>query len=141
MNSKGWLDLSPELSITSNDCLKPNQKQNCSLEKTSGKHDERLFVSGRLGFDSESSQRNNFNVNKLCGRESKGVVSETIPNAWFGFNPHPGHVVASLDKTFYDDYLYVVQIPLSTKYLPKMKKETFMHCLASDAVLGQEDIY
>ena len=22
-----------------------------------------------------------------------------------GFNPHPGHVVASLDKTFYDDWL------------------------------------
>ena len=25
-----------------------------------------------------------------------------------GFNPHPGHVVASLDKTLYDDYLCLV---------------------------------
>ena len=24
---------------------------------------------------------------------------------WSGFNPHPGHVVACLDKTLYDDYL------------------------------------
>ena len=28
--------------------------------------------------------------------------------AWSRFNPHPGHVVASLDKMLYDDYLYSV---------------------------------
>ena len=25
--------------------------------------------------------------------------------AWFGLNPHPGHVIAFLDKTLYDNYL------------------------------------
>ena len=42
------------------------------------------------------------------GREGKGVVFMTILIEWFGFNLHPGHVVASLDKTLYDDYLCLV---------------------------------
>ena len=37
--------------------------------------------------------------------DGKSVVLMTSRFAWFGFNPRPGHVVASLDKTFYDDYL------------------------------------
>ena len=38
----------------------------------------------------------------------KGVVFTTILIEWSGFNPHPGHVVAFLDKTLYDDYLCLV---------------------------------
>ena len=49
-------------------------------------------------------------VNKLGSRErgqdGKSVVLMTSRFAWFGFNPRPGHVVASLDKTLYDDYLF-----------------------------------
>ena len=37
------------------------------------------------------------------GQESKGVVFTTTLIARFKFNPHPGHVVALLDKAFYDD--------------------------------------
>ena len=38
------------------------------------------------------------------GRESKGVVFTATLIARFTFKPHPGLVVASLDKAFYDDY-------------------------------------
>ena len=38
----------------------------------------------------------------------KGVVFMTTLIERSGFNPHPGHVVASLDKTVYDDYLCLV---------------------------------
>ena len=42
------------------------------------------------------------------GQESKSVVFTTTLIARSTFNPHPGHVVASLDKAFYDDYLCMV---------------------------------
>ena len=42
------------------------------------------------------------------GRESKGVVFTTTLIARSKFNPHPGHVFASLEKAFYDDYLCMV---------------------------------
>ena len=42
------------------------------------------------------------------GRIGKGVVFTTTLIEWSGFNPHSGHVVASLDKTLYDDYLCLV---------------------------------
>ena len=42
------------------------------------------------------------------GRESKGVVFMTTLIAKSNFNLHPGRVVASLDKAFYDDYLCMV---------------------------------
>ena len=38
----------------------------------------------------------------------KGVFITTTLIAWCGFNPHPGHIVASMDKTLYDDYLCLV---------------------------------
>ena len=38
---------------------------------------------------------------KEAGGVGKGVVFTTM--MWF--NLHPGHVVASLDKALYDDYL------------------------------------
>ena len=38
----------------------------------------------------------------------KGIVFTTTLIELSGFNPHPGHVVASLDKTLYDDYLCLV---------------------------------
>ena len=41
------------------------------------------------------------------GWKSKGVVFTTSLIARSKF-PHPGHVVASLDKAFYDDYLCMV---------------------------------
>ena len=39
------------------------------------------------------------------GRESKSVVFTTTLIARSKFNPHPGHVVVSLEKAFYDYYL------------------------------------
>ena len=38
----------------------------------------------------------------------KGVVFTTTLIARTGFNPQPDHVVASLDKTLYDDHLRLV---------------------------------
>ena len=42
------------------------------------------------------------------GRKGKGVIFTMTLIEWSGFNPHRGHVVASLDKTLYDDYLRLV---------------------------------
>jgi len=42
------------------------------------------------------------------GRESKDVVFMTTLIAWSWFNLHSGHIVASLHKTLYDDYLCLV---------------------------------
>ena len=42
------------------------------------------------------------------GRMDKGVVFTTTLIEWSGLNPHPSHVVASLDKTLYEDYLCLV---------------------------------
>ena len=44
------------------------------------------------------------------GPEGKGVVLTTTLIAWLEFNPHHGHVVASLNKTLYDDYLCLVAL-------------------------------
>ena len=41
-------------------------------------------------------------------REGKVVVFTTTPIALSGFSLHPGHVVASLDKTLYNDCLCLV---------------------------------
>ena len=40
----------------------------------------------------------------------KGELFTTTSIEWSGFNPHPGHAVASLDKTFYDNYLWLVAL-------------------------------
>ena len=44
------------------------------------------------------------------GLKGKGVVFTNTPIAESVFNPHPGHVVASLDKALYDDYLCLVAL-------------------------------
>ena len=44
------------------------------------------------------------------GRMGKGIIFTMTLIKWSGFNPHPGHVVASLDKTRYDDYLCLVAL-------------------------------
>ena len=38
----------------------------------------------------------------------KTTTKNKTKNAWFGFNPHPGHVVVPLNKTLCDQYLYLV---------------------------------
>ena len=40
----------------------------------------------------------------------KGELFTTTLIEWSEFNPHPGHAVASLDKTFYDNYLWLVAL-------------------------------
>ena len=42
------------------------------------------------------------------GQEDKDVIFTMTLIAWSGFNPHPGHVVESLDKTLFNDYLCLV---------------------------------
>ena len=99
----------------------------------------------------------------------KGVVFTTILIAWSGFNPHPGHVVASLDKTLYDNFLCLVALnkqqiqwirirknpqelwiignskaganSSNHKVVIAMKSARVVQYLASDAVWWQEDKY
>ena len=40
------------------------------------------------------------------GPMGKAVVFMVTLITLTGFNPRPGHVVASLNKTFYDDYIF-----------------------------------
>ena len=42
------------------------------------------------------------------GGENKGVVFYDDPDRMIGFNPYPGHVVASLDKILHIYYLRLV---------------------------------
>ena len=43
-----------------------------------------------------------------CGQEGKSVMSPNHPNRIIWVQSTPGHVVASLDKTFCADYLCLV---------------------------------
>ena len=63
------------------------------------------------------------------GREGKGVIFYDNPDRiiWvqpFRFNPHPGYVVASLDKTLYDDYLYLVALNKQQNFVDKNLKKS-----------------
>ena len=44
----------------------------------------------------------------------KGVIFTTILIAWFGINLTRDHVVASLDKTLYNDYLCLTAFEQAT---------------------------
>ena len=63
----------------------------------------------------------------LCrqrGRKGKGFVFMTTLIAQSGLNPHPDDVVASLDKTLYDDYLCLVASNKQQIYLGRSHKLT-----------------
>ena len=47
---------------------------------------------------------NNQDENFWLGQEGKVVMFSTILAGWPEFNPHPGHVVASMDRPKLDDY-------------------------------------
>ena len=66
------------------------------------------------------------------GREGKGFVFTTTLIAWSGFNRYPGHVVASLDKTLYEDYFCLlasnkqqIQLTSSKKAKPSIFEAVF----------------
>ena len=48
------------------------------------------------------------NENRQHGLEDRAIVVTTTLIEWSWFNPHPGHIVASLHKTLYNDYLCLV---------------------------------
>ena len=58
------------------------------------------------------------------GRKGKGVVFMTTPIVWSGFNPHSGHVVASLDGVLYDDYLCLVASSKQQIYMERSQMST-----------------
>ena len=47
-------------------------------------------------------------LDRQRGQMGKGFVFTPTLIEWSGFNPHSDHVVASLDKTFYEDHLCLV---------------------------------
>ena len=76
-----------------------------------------LMVRYQIGIDIRHVQNVVYKLNyydHLAGRrrglQGKGVVFTATLIAWFGLNHHPGHVVASLDNTLYDDYLCLVAL-------------------------------
>ena len=48
-----------------------------------------------------------FSVDELLSAAVDEFFTTTLIE-WSWFNPHPGHVVASLDRTLYNDYLCLV---------------------------------
>ena len=56
----------------------------------------------------EAQWKKNLIFLRQRSRESKGIVFTTTLIARSKFYPHPGHVVASVDKAFYDDYVCTV---------------------------------
>ena len=60
----------------------------------------------------------------LSVAERVGVVFTTTLIARSGFDPHPGHVVASLDKALYDDYLCLVNSNKQQIYVERSQTPT-----------------
>ena len=58
------------------------------------------------------------------GREDNGVVFTMTLIAWSGFNPHPAQVVASLDKTLYNDFIYAWWFRTSIKLSGQESKKS-----------------
>ena len=75
-------------------------------------------------------------VSRQRGRMGKYVVFTTTLIEWSGFNPHPGHVVASLDKTLYDDYLCLVASK-SSKFSGQEFKETHRNIGSSETPISR----
>ena len=58
---------------------------------------------------------------------AKRVKASFLRRPWLhyhGLNPHPGHVVASLDKTLYDDYLCLVDLNKQQIYVVRNQRST-----------------
>ena len=61
------------------------------------------------------------------GSMAKRVKASFLQRPWsrdHGFNLHPGHVVASLDKTLYDDYLCLVALNKQQIYMGRSPRPT-----------------
>ena len=61
------------------------------------------------------------------GSVAKRVKASFLRRPWshdHGFNPHPGHVVASLVKTLYDDYLCLVASNKQQMYVGRSQRST-----------------
>ena len=62
------------------------------------------------------------------GSVAKGVKTSFLRRPWLhehGFNPHPGHIVASLDKTLYDGYLCLVALNKPHGKKSKVNRKTW----------------
>ena len=55
-----------------------------------------------------------------------------------GFNPHPGHVVASLDKTFYDDYLCLVASNEQQTQWTRIRRYPQEHWITGNSYTGAD---
>ena len=78
---------------------------------------------------------------KICqqhGRMGKGVVFTTTLIKWSGFNPHPGHIVASLDKTLYDDYLCLVASNKQQIQWTRIRRNPQEHWIIGNSYAGAD---
>ena len=65
---------------------------------------DRFTAAAKIGFDAQILASQIPEISRQRGQKGKNVVFATTLIARSGFNSHPGHaVVASLDKTLYDD--------------------------------------
>ena len=58
---------------------------------------------------------------------AKRLKTSFLRRPWlheYGFNAHPGHVAASLDKTLYDDYLCFVALNKQQIYVERSQRST-----------------
>ena len=62
-----------------------------------------------------------------------GVAFTTILITWCGFNPHSGHVVASLNKTLYDNYLCLEASNKQQVQWTRILRNLQEHCITGNS--------
>ena len=72
------------------------------------------------------------------GQEGKGVVFTTTLIAMSELNPHAGHVVASLNKTLYDDYLCLVASNKQQIQWTRIRKNPQEHWITENSKAGAD---
>ena len=76
----------------------------------------------------------------ICiGSVAKWVKASFLQRPWSnGFNPHPGHVVASLDKTLYDDCLCFVASSKQQIQRTRIRKNPQEHWIIGNSWAGAD---
>ena len=68
----------------------------------------------------------------------KGVISTTTLISWSGFNFHPGNIVASLDKTLYEDCLCLLALNKQKTQQTRIWRNSLKHWIDENSKTGAD---
>ena len=97
-------------------------------------HSGRNF--GLLQFQPLNCKNSVRNSKSTAWPKGKGVIITTTLIAWSGFNPYPRHVVASLDKALYHDYLSWVALNKQQVQWMTIRRNLEEHCIIGNSTIG-----